>query len=71
MCIRDREYGGAYLDADVEIVNGAIFRKLIDQLEESPECDAFIGIDEKAGGWYTAHSMASKPGSRILSLIHI
>jgi hypothetical protein len=64
-----REFGGAYLDADVEIVNGNIFRTLIEQLEESPVCDAFIGIDEKAGGWYTAHSMASKPGSRLATFM--
>ncbi|AMU15794.1 hypothetical protein K6Y74_30420 [Burkholderia cenocepacia] len=60
-----REYGGSYLDADVEIVNGAVYRRLIEELEERSEYDAFIGIDEKKGGWYTAHSMASKPGSEI------
>ncbi|MBC8739244.1 hypothetical protein F6X40_21075 [Paraburkholderia sp. UCT31] len=60
-----REFGGSYLDADVEIVNGNVYRRLIEELEEHSEYDAFIGIDEKKGGWYTAHSMASKPGSEI------
>lgn len=58
-----REYGGTYLDADVEVVDGAIYRKLIDELEASDQFDAFIGIDERGGGWYTAHSVASKPQS--------
>lgn len=60
-----REYGGTYLDADVEVVNGKTYAALIAKLEASSEYDAFIGIDEKGGGWYTAHSMASKPGSDI------
>jgi mannosyltransferase OCH1-like enzyme len=58
-----REYGGSYLDADVEVVNGKIYQTLIEELETSSDFDAFIGIDERKGGWYTAHSMASKPGS--------
>jgi mannosyltransferase OCH1-like enzyme len=60
-----REYGGTYLDADVEIVDGKIYGQLIEELEASSQYDAFIGIDEKTGGWYTAHSMASKPHSEI------
>ncbi|CAE6845229.1 hypothetical protein R69746_07105 [Paraburkholderia aspalathi] len=59
------EFGGSYLDADVEIVNGNVYRGLIEELEQRSEYDAFIGIDEKKGGWYTAHSMASKPSSEI------
>lgn len=58
-----REYGGVYLDADVEIVDGAIFQRIIEELERADDFDAVIGIDERGGGWYTAHSMASKPGS--------
>ncbi|MDC8772742.1 glycosyltransferase family 32 protein [Roseateles albus] len=58
-----REYGGTYLDADVELVNGEIFNQLIEELESSTDHEAFIGIDEMNGGWYTAHSMASKPMS--------
>ena len=53
------------LDADVEVVNGALFRQLVEELEMADTFDAFIGIDEKVGGWYTAHSMASKPGSNL------
>lgn len=64
-----REYGGSYLDADVELVNGAIYRQLIGELEESTVFDAFIGIDERDGGWYTAHSMASKPNSDLANFM--
>lgn len=58
-----REFGGVYFDADIEVVNGPLFRQLIEELEAEERFDAFIGIDEKVGGWYTAHSMASKPQS--------
>ena len=60
-----REHGGVYLDADVEIVNGRLFAQLVDELNAATKFDAFIGIDEASGGWYTAHSMASKPRSDI------
>ncbi len=60
-----REYGGTYLDADVEVVNGDLYRVLIEELERASQFEAFIGIDEKTGGWYTAHSMASKPRSKL------
>lgn len=58
-----REHGGVYLDADVEVVNGRIFNNLIEELESTTKFEAFIGVDERGGGWYTAHSMASKPNS--------
>lgn len=58
-----REHGGIYLDADVEVYNGKIFNEIVEELEQSKDFDAVIGIDEIGGGWYTAHSVASKPGS--------
>ena len=64
-----REYGGTYFDADLEVVNGSIYAKLIEELEISSKFDAFIGIDEREGGWYTAHSMASKPGSALATFM--
>ena len=60
-----REHGGIYLDADIEIVRGELFNKLIEDLEASPDIHALIGIDNKAGGWYTGHSMACKKGSQL------
>jgi mannosyltransferase OCH1-like enzyme len=60
-----REFGGTYLDADVELVDGNTYRNIVEELDASMTFDAFIGIDERSGGWYTAHSMASKPGSEL------
>ena len=60
-----REHGGVYLDADVEIIDGPNLDHLIDELQNSSTVDAIIGIDNKSSGWYTAHSMASKPNSDI------
>jgi hypothetical protein len=57
------EYGGIYLDADIEIVNPELFNQVVEDLEGNPELESFIGIDERQGGWFTAHSMGSKPGS--------
>lgn len=64
-----REYGGVYLDGDVEIVNGEAFRKIAEELETAEDYEAVIGIDERSGGWYTAHSMMARPGSRIASFM--
>lgn len=58
-----REHGGVYLDADIEIVNGDIFRNLVEELNNSEKHHSFIGIDNKAGGWYTGHSVASRANS--------
>lgn len=58
-----REHGGIYLDADIEVVDGAGFNMIVEELEVSDQFDAFIGIDNKEGGWYTGHSVASKKGS--------
>ena len=58
-----REHGGIYLDADIEIVNGNTFRNLVEELEVSDKHHSFLGIDNKAGGWYTGHSMATRAGS--------
>lgn len=64
-----REMGGSYFDADLEVVNGSAYSRLVTELENAADYDAFIGIDEKSGGWYTAHSMASKPGSALATFM--
>jgi len=64
-----REHGGIYLDADIEVVNGAIFNNLIEDLESNSIIHSVIGIDNKAGGWYTGHSMACKQGSDLASFM--
>jgi hypothetical protein len=62
-----REHGGVYLDADIEVTNGRGFAQLVSELEATTQFEAFIGVDERQGGWYTAHSVASKPGSSLAS----
>ncbi len=57
-----REYGGVYLDADIEIVNGEKFNTLVEELENTTKYHSFIGIDTY-DGYYTAHSMACKKNS--------
>lgn len=64
-----REHGGIYLDADIEVVNGVLFNDLIEDLESNHSIHAMIGIDNKAGGWYTGHSMACKQGSELASFM--
>jgi len=64
-----REHGGIYLDADIEIVNGNIFRGLVEELEASEKHHSFIGVDNKAGGWYTGHSMATHANSPLANFM--
>lgn len=58
------EYGGIYLDADIEVFDGAKFDALIDELEKSQEYDSLIGIETPIGG-YTSHSFACKKNSKL------
>lgn len=58
-------HGGIYLDGDVEVVDDSSFRQIIEDLETAIDYEAVIGIDERTGGWYTAHSMAARPHSQI------
>ena len=61
-----KEYGGIYLDADIEIYDGAGFDALITELEDSQDYDALIGVETPLSG-YTSHSFASKPNSSLAS----
>ena len=58
-----REHGGVYLDADIEIIDGKNLRLFVEELEKSDIHHSFIGIDNMEGGWYTGHSVASRPSS--------
>lgn len=58
-----REHGGIYLDADIEVVNGDVFNKLIEELSISTEYDTIIGIENRWG--YTAHSVASRVNANL------
>jgi glycosyltransferase involved in cell wall biosynthesis len=56
------EYGGAYLDADIEILDGDIFRKIYEDAQKSNDYVLFIGIENKRNGGLTPHSMGVKCG---------
>lgn len=60
-------YGGVYLDADIEIVNGEKFNSIIEELEKTSDYDFVMGIEADDG--YTAHSMAGKPNSKIATFM--
>jgi hypothetical protein len=56
------KYGGAYLDADIEILNGNIFRKIYEEAQNAKDYSLFIGIESVKNGQLTLHSMGSKVG---------
>lgn len=60
-----REYGGVYLDADVEIVSGKKLDTIVAELAADQGFDAVIGIDNRDGGWYTAHSVVAVQDSEL------
>jgi hypothetical protein len=55
-------YGGVYLDADMEILDGSIFRKIYEEAQNTLEYDLFIGIESSKSGRLTLHSMGCKEG---------
>ena len=70
-----REYGGIYLDADIEIVNGRVFNSIIEELEQTKDYNAIIGTEFDASCGlsrfitYTAHSMASYKNSELATFM--
>jgi Mannosyltransferase OCH1 and related enzymes len=63
-----KQYGGVYLDADIEIIDGNIFRNIYEEAQNSPEYDLFIGVESDKTGGLTPHSMGIKCGSNHPSL---
>ena len=58
-----KKYGGVYLDADIEVLDGAIFRRVYEELEKTTDYTLFIGIEGSQNGRLTPHSMGLRPGS--------
>jgi hypothetical protein len=56
------EYGGVYLDADIEVLNGDVFRKIYEEAQTTEEYSLFIGIESNRDGGLTPHSMGIKCG---------
>jgi len=63
------QYGGMYLDADCEVLNGPRLHDLIEELYASNEYDAFIGVEEAANGHPTAQTVAAKKGSELVAFM--
>lgn len=57
-----QQYGGAYLDADIEILDGEIFRKIYEDAQTNINYDLFIGVESEGTGGLTPHSMGIKCG---------
>ena len=58
-----REYGGIYLDADIEIINGEKFNTLVEELANTTEYHSFFGVELLDSKTYTPQSMACKKNS--------
>jgi len=64
-----KQYGGMYIDADCEILNGQKLHGLIEELYASDEYDAFIGVEERSNGHPTAQTIAAKPNSELVDFM--
>ncbi|MCC6068768.1 hypothetical protein LHV13_06225 [Ferrovum sp. PN-J185] len=65
-----KEYGGVYLDSDCEVLNGNVFDCLVDELINSDEYDAFVGIESIENGYPTAQTVAAKKGAEIVKFMY-
>lgn len=65
-----KEYGGVYLDSDCEVLNGTVLDRLVDELIESDEYDAFVGIESIENGHPTAQTIAAKKGAAIVDYMY-
>jgi hypothetical protein len=65
-----KEYGGVYLDADCEVLNGEVFDRLVRELDSSDDYDAFVGVEEFHNGHPTAQTMAAKKGSELVEFMY-
>lgn len=56
------KYGGVYLDADIEILDGNAFRKVYEDAQSASDYSLFIGVESAVNGKLTAHSMGVRDG---------
>lgn len=56
-------HGGIYLDADIEVLDGSVLRKVYDEAQSASDYDLFIGVESDGNGKLTAHSMGVKDGT--------
>ena len=62
-------YGGVYLDADCEVLNGLELHRLVEELYSSTEYHAFLGVEEYGNGFPTAQTVAAKKDSPLVSFM--
>ncbi|MDR0410386.1 MAG: hypothetical protein LBH75_00210 [Treponema sp.] len=55
-----KEYGGVYLDTDVEVLNGKIFQRIYDEAQTAKEYSLFMGIESNRDGGLTTYCMGAK-----------
>lgn len=64
-----KEYGGIYLDADCEIINGKKLDSLLNELYSTDAYEGFLGIEEKNNGHPTAQTVALKPNADLANFM--
>lgn len=57
-----KKYGGVYLDADIEVLNGKKFREIYVEAQTAVDYSLFIGVESVKTGGLTPHSMGVKYG---------
>ena len=60
------EYGGVYLDADCEILDGAHLHRIVEDVFASSDYDAAVGVEDYAQGHPTAQTMIAKQQSALV-----
>lgn len=65
-----KKYGGAYLDSDCEVLDGRKFNKLVEELYESDDYDAFVGVEDYENGYPTAQTIVAKKGAEIVDFMY-
>ena len=63
------DFGGLYLDADCQIVNGVKLHTLLEELYLSDDYDAFCGVEDFHTGIPTAQTVAAKKGSELVAFM--
>lgn len=64
-----QQYGGIYLDADCEILNGPKLHRLLEDFYGQEKYDAFCGVEEFENGFPTAQTVAAKKGSKLIDFM--
>lgn len=60
-----KKFGGLYLDADCEILDGKVLDGIVSELYAQDDYDIVFGIEAKENGYPTAQTVAAKPNSEL------